>query len=67
MDINLSGKMDGIETACKIKENGDIPIIFMTGYNTNSTIQRAKAINPTGYLEKPIELYDLEPIIQSII
>ena len=32
MDINLVGKIDGIEAAEVITEKSNIPIIFMTGY-----------------------------------
>ena len=36
MDISLMGKLDGIETAKKIREDHDIPIIFLTAISDNS-------------------------------
>lgn len=66
MDIHLSGKMDGIEAARQIVALKDIPIIFMTGYNDTNIHKKAQKINPVAYLEKPIEVYDITPIIESL-
>ncbi|MDP8269068.1 MAG: response regulator [Candidatus Tenebribacter davisii] len=66
MDIHLSGDMDGIKAAQKIIEHKKIPIVFMTGYNDINIHNRAEIIKPIAILEKPVELYDLEPIIDSI-
>jgi len=66
MDIHLSGKMDGIDAAKKIIEHRNIPVIFMTGYNEVAILEKANSINPAGYLEKPVELFELKPIIDSI-
>jgi len=60
MDINLKGKIDGITTAKKIKENYDIPVIFLTAFCDDKTLERAKETNPFGYILKPYndkELY----------
>lgn len=66
MDINLIGKLDGIDTAKIITSNIDIPIIFMTGYDKHSIVERAMKLNPIAYLTKPIEMWDLEPIIHKM-
>ncbi|RLC56678.1 MAG: response regulator [Candidatus Cloacimonadota bacterium] len=66
MDIHLSGKMDGIEAARQIVALKDIPIIFMTGFNDTNIHKKAQDINPVAYLEKPIEVYDVTPIIESV-
>ncbi len=66
MDIHLSGKMDGIEASKKILEHHKIPIIFMTGYNDKAIYERAQKINPVAYLEKPIEFFEIQPIIDSV-
>ncbi len=64
MDIRLKGKMDGIEAAEKIQKIKDIPIIFITAYADNETIDRAKAIEPYGYLIKPFKLEELKSTIE---
>ena len=66
MDIHLSAELDGIEAALKIIEYKNIPIIFMTGYSESSIFVRAQAVNPLAYLHKPVEIYNLKPIIESI-
>ena len=66
MDIHLSGKMDGIDAARKIIEHRNVPVIFMTGYNEVAILEKANTINPAAYLEKPVELFELKPIIDSI-
>ena len=42
MDIKLKGKMDGIEAAGQIKLLYDIPVIYLTAYSDEYTVQRAK-------------------------
>ena len=60
LDIQLAGKKDGIELAERIQEDYDLPFIFLTSHSDQATIERAKAVNPPGYLVKPFspeELY----------
>ena len=55
MDIMLEGEMDGIEATRKIQENFDIPVIYLTAYATNEVLERAKVIQPSGFILKPVE------------
>jgi CheY-like chemotaxis protein len=55
MDINLKGKMDGIEAAGIIRSRFDIPSIFVTAYSDAKLLERAKITEPFGYLIKPFE------------
>jgi CheY-like chemotaxis protein len=66
MDVNLPGEIDGIEAAKEILSNKNVPLILMTGYNEANILDRSKTINAVAYLEKPIEIYDLKPIIDAI-
>ena len=59
MDIMLKGEMDGIEAARHIRERFDIPVIFVTAYADQATLQRAKLTGPFGYILKPFEEHDL--------
>ncbi|MDC7223823.1 MAG: response regulator [Spirochaetales bacterium] len=54
MDINLSGFIDGIDTARRIKLLRDIPLIFLTAYNNEETKKRAERTQPVEYLVKPV-------------
>lgn len=55
MDIMLKGELDGIETYSKIKENYDIPVVYLTAFGDSSTLSRAKLTEPYGYILKPFE------------
>ncbi len=59
MDIRIKGDIDGIETASRIKKILDIPIIFLTAYADETTLQRAKITDPFGYIIKPFEEREL--------
>ncbi len=64
MDIVLKGKMDGIEAADQIRNNFDIPVIFLTAYGDESTLHRAKITEPYGYLLKPFKERELHIAIE---
>ena len=53
MDIVLKGNMDGIEAAQIIREDMDIPIIYLTAYSNDEVLDRARATEPYGYILKP--------------
>ncbi len=59
MDIKLAGDLDGVETAAHIREQLQIPVIFLTAYSEDTTLQRAKITEPYGYLVKPLVERDL--------
>jgi PAS domain S-box-containing protein len=53
MDIYLEGEMDGVAATHEIYQQFQIPVIYLTAYTDNSTLQRALATYPFGYLSKP--------------
>ena len=55
MDIRLKGELDGIEAAIRIHETYKIPIVFLTAYSDDHTLERARAAKPYGYVLKPFE------------
>ncbi len=59
MDIRLKGNMDGIAAAKRIIELYDLPIIFLTAHSDKSTLERAVAVSPSGYLLKPFKEREL--------
>ena len=66
MDISLAGGMDGIETAKRIKEKINIPVIFMSGFATDYIIEKANVINYLKFFEKPVTIEMLEPVINGL-
>ncbi len=55
MDIMLAGSMDGIEAAKQIRAQLAIPVIFLTAYTDEKTLERAKEVEPFGYIIKPFK------------
>lgn len=53
VDIYLTGESDGLEAARAIQEHFDIPIIYLTGYQSDEVFESAKATDPFGYILKP--------------
>ena len=64
MDIGLKGEMDGIETAAQIRSLYSIPVIFLTAFVDEKTLDRAKGTVPAGYITKPFEENDLRIAIE---
>lgn len=64
MDINLKGRMDGIEAAAEIGLHQKIPLVFLTGNTEEATLQRAKLTLPYGYIVKPYDPSELRVIIE---
>ncbi|MCI0497772.1 MAG: response regulator [Thermoplasmata archaeon] len=67
MDIKLKGGMDGIEAASRILEHYDIPIIYVTAYADEPTLERAKETRPFGYIIKPFEDRDIYSTIEMAL
>ncbi len=59
LDIQLAGSKDGIDLAWKIKEDYNIPFIFLTSNADPRTVERAKRLTPPAYLVKPFNKDDL--------
>ncbi len=64
MDITLSGKMDGIETAAIIRKRFDLPIVYLTAHTDVQTLERAKITECFGYIMKPFEERELRSHIE---
>ncbi len=61
MDISLGGNLNGIETAYRINDKSQVPIIYLTANSDDNSVKEAINSNPFGYLIKPFnkkELYN---------
>lgn len=67
MDIRLKGQMDGIIVAEQIRSWYDVPIVFLTAYSDETTLQRAKVTEAFGYLLKPLEERELHITIEMAL
>ena len=53
MDIVLKGDMDGIDAAGQIRERFNIPVVYLTAFSDEKTLQRARLTGAYGYILKP--------------
>lgn len=67
MDIMLKGDMNGVETAQRVKEELQIPVIYLTAYADESTLEKAKVTEPYGYIIKPFKEVDLHTSIEMAL
>lgn len=67
MDIMLGGDIDGIEAATEIRKTLDIPIIFLTAFADDATLERAKQAEPFGYILKPFKERELYTTIEMAL
>ncbi len=64
MDIVLKGEIDGITAAERIWEECGVPIIYLTAYADETTLDRAKMTEPFGYILKPFDERELQTAIE---
>ncbi|TGM52979.1 histidine kinase dimerization/phosphoacceptor domain -containing protein [Leptospira adleri] len=64
MDINIEGNLDGIETAEVLRNRFHTPVIYLTAYADENTLDRAKKTQPLGYIVKPFESDQLRSSIE---
>ncbi len=67
MDIMIEGNTDGIDTALIVKKKYDIPVLFLTAFSDNNSIERAKEAEPFGYLIKPFNSNDLKVTVEMAV
>ncbi len=63
MDINMP-KLDGITVLERLSAEGiSVPCIMVTGYRDEKLVERAMAAGVLGYMQKPIDEYELHTAI----
>lgn len=68
MDINLKGKVDGIELTSKLtKLKPDFRVLVLTMHNSKSYMQKAKEAGARGYLSKNSPVNELNLAIESVL
>ncbi len=64
MDINIKGSTDGIRLAKNILDNHALPIVFITAYCDNTTLDEALVLSPYGFIAKPFSEQDVLIMLQ---
>jgi CheY-like chemotaxis protein len=53
IDVQLTGPVDGIDLACRLRDRFGLPAIFLSGLVDANTLERSKVAQPLGFLRKP--------------
>jgi DNA-binding response OmpR family regulator len=64
MDIRLKGEKDGMQAAKEIRQQIDVPIVYLTAYSDQLTVDRAKVTEHDGFILKPFQRRELQSTIE---
>lgn len=67
LDLHLRGAKSGFDVAEEINQRFSMPFIFLTSYADGDTVAKARTLNPSGYLTKPIRQKDLYATIEMAL
>src|SRR6266566_2063021 len=67
MDIVLKGDLDGIETTKRLHDQCHVPVVYLSSYEDDQTLDRARETAPYGYLIKPYEERELRATIEMAL
>lgn len=67
MDIRLEGELDGIDTARLLREQCNLPVVFLTAYADEDTVRRATLAEPFGYVLKPFDDTQLRTVVEMAL
>ncbi len=65
MDVGLAGSLDGIETARLVRLRFPVPLIFLTGSLSESTLERMLAVEAEGCIVKPFQEGNLLAVVRK--
>jgi len=63
MDIRLKGEKDGVQAAKEIRQEVDVPIVYVTAYSDLPTVSRVKESEHDGYILKPFHARELQSTV----
>ena len=67
MDIKLGGETNDIDATTQIREQFDVPVVYVTACVGGDTIERAEPTEALGYLLKPFDDAKLGATVEMTI
>ena len=64
MDIHLAGPKDGIDTAVDLMKIRQTPVIYLTAFTDQATVERVKPTFPSAFLAKPYQISNVRIAIE---
>ena len=65
MDVHLASTMDGITAAQTIRDQFDIPSLFLSAFDAGHSLERAERTQPVGFLVKPFLDSELQDAVAA--
>jgi PAS domain S-box-containing protein len=67
MNTRLRGTIDGLQTGSQIRDDQDIPIIYMVDFGSQATIRRVGTTAPFGYIFRPFDEKQIFATIETAL
>ncbi|HYE48131.1 MAG TPA: response regulator [Azospirillaceae bacterium] len=68
MDVNLGRGGDGVDAAARIRQDRDVPVLYVTAYRDDRTLRRVADATPGAQvLAKPLAPGELETAVARIL
>lgn len=67
MDVRLQGRIDGIEAARLIRQQSEVPILFVTAYSGALSLDLDQLPGRHGSIAKPFSPSELRRAIEAIL
>jgi hypothetical protein len=68
MDVNLEGGREGIEAARSLREECNVPVVFVTGHTDRDTVERIHKVVPGApVLPKPVWSDRLADAVKAVM
>jgi DNA-binding LytR/AlgR family response regulator len=64
MDIHLAGPKDGIDTVADLMKIRRTPVIYLSAFTDNDTVDRVKPTHPSAFLVKPYQISNVRIAIE---
>ncbi len=67
IDICLAGKINGVQVAEIIQNNFHVPVLYLTEYSQDTTLDKKRLTEPFSYILKPIAEKDLHIAVEMAL
>ncbi len=67
LNIDLGNNSSGIGLARELREQHDIPVIFITGYSESSLYEQAREAKPASFIRKPFSDSEIAACLESVV
>jgi two-component system cell cycle sensor histidine kinase/response regulator CckA len=67
VDIHIKGALSGIEVARRLRDEFDIPVVFLTAHADAATLKEATQTEPFGYIIKPFDTPALAATLETAL